>query len=143
MDRIIEFATNHWILFLAFVMVVSMLVGGPIRQRLHGMKKLASAELVRMMNQDKVVVLDIRPSNEFKTGHIHTSINLPFTKLGKEVADLLKKQADREVVLVCGTGHQSVAAGAMVSKQGFKPVYLLEGGMNAWESANLPVDKES
>ncbi len=143
MDRMIEFVTNQWLLFLAFGVIFSMLVGGPIRQRLHGMKKLTTAELVRKMNQETAILLDIRPVKEFEGGHIQSAINLPFANLGKEVSDVLKKHSGKEVVLVCATGNQSVAAGAMVSKQGFKPVYLLEGGMSTWEGANLPLDKKS
>jgi rhodanese-related sulfurtransferase len=45
------------------------------------------------------------------------------------------------VILVCQSGARSSRAVAMVKKLGFENVQSLAGGLGAWRSANLPVEK--
>jgi SulP family sulfate permease len=49
---------------------------------------------------------------------------------------------DGPVVLVCRSGRRSRLAANWLSNQGFKNIKILEGGMLAWESAELLVAVE-
>jgi SulP family sulfate permease len=80
------------------------------------------------------VVIDVREPREFKTGHISDAQSLPLPTLLAEPPDLL---ADRTVVLVCRGGRRSTRAAHTLRSRGYDNVMVLEGGMLAWEAADL------
>jgi len=45
------------------------------------------------------------------------------------------------LVLVCASGVRSGRAVAVARKLGFEKVHSLTGGLSAWRTANLPVEK--
>jgi rhodanese-related sulfurtransferase len=71
---------------------------------------------------------------QFEKGNIETAISVPFDAFIKSVlvdqkyADYL----DKEIVLVCDTGHMSRVAGAILAEEGFKNIYSLSRGMRRW-----------
>lgn len=143
MEKLPEFIANHWVLSLIFVILLLMIVGGTLRQRLHGIKKLSNNELVRLMSDQKIVLIDTRSEADFEKGHISGAVNVPFTRLGKTIDQVLKKQKhkDEPIVIVDEMGHQAVAAGAMMNKQGFGPLFMLAGGVSAWQNDHMPLNK--
>ena len=80
------------------------------------------------------LVIDLREKEQFEKGSIETAISNPFDAFLKSVlvdqkyADYL----DKEIVLVCDTGHMSRVAGAILAEEGFKKTYSLSGGMRRW-----------
>jgi rhodanese-related sulfurtransferase len=44
-------------------------------------------------------------------------------------------------VVVCRSGQRSASAISTLNKQGFAQAYNLEGGVYAWQKANLPLEK--
>jgi rhodanese-related sulfurtransferase len=54
---------------------------------------------------------------------------------------VLAKVRDLPVVVACRTGTASSAAARKLAKAGFKQVYWLDGGVAAWQQANLPLVK--
>jgi len=81
-----------------------------------------------------VLVIDLREKEQFEKGNIETAISAPFDAFIKSVlvdqkyADYL----DKEIVLVCDTGHMSRVAGAILAEEGFKNIYSLSRGMRRW-----------
>ena len=103
-------------------------------------KGLSPTEATIWINRRKAYVLDLRPEEVFKVGR------LPGAKLinASEIAAAIEKlKLDRKnpVVLVCETGAQSRKALAEVQKLGFAEVGSLEGGVQAWKEAALPLVK--
>ena len=88
-------------------------------------------------NLDKrgeVLVVDLREKEQFETGHIESAISNPFDTFLKSVLIDQKyaDYADKEIVLVCDTGHMSRVAGAILAEEKFKKVYSLSRGMRRW-----------
>ena len=81
-----------------------------------------------------VLVIDLREKEQFEKGNIETAISNPFDAFIKSVlvdqkyADYL----DKEIVLVCDTGHMSRVAGAILAEEGFEKIYSLSRGMRRW-----------
>ena len=50
----------------------------------------------------------------------------------------LEKYKTKPIIVVCTTGMTAQGTAAAMSKAGFERVYLLAGGMGAWQSASLP-----
>ena len=66
---------------------------------------------------------------------------LEFVALEPVRAALAAKAKEQPVVLVCRTGMQSADAAKKLVKAGFAKVYWLDGGVAAWQQADLPLVK--
>ncbi len=142
MSRIPEFAARHWPLFLALAAILALLVGNELQRRLRGLRKVGPAEAVRLMNQRGALVLDVRTEGEFNEGHIPAARHLPPAALEAQVR-ALEKHKGRPVVVYCRSGARSARVGGILRRHGFEEVFDLDGGLGAWENANLPVHRAS
>ncbi len=118
-----------------------VLIGSGFRASLNGLIKVSPQEAVRLMN-DGALVVDIRPEDEYKKGHIKKAVHLPFTKVGPQAEKVLGRHKQKPLLVVDAHGYQEVAAGSMLAKQGFAPVHYLAGGLAAWQEAKLPLEKK-
>jgi len=103
-------------------------------------KGLSPTEATIWINRRKAYVFDLRPEEAFKSGH------LPGAKLVSPEAlsvSLEKMKLDRKhpVVLVCENGGESRKAIGEIHKLGFSEVAALQGGVQAWKAAILPLVK--
>jgi SulP family sulfate permease len=80
------------------------------------------------------VVFDVREPREFKKGRIPQAASKPLPVLLSNVKDIPE---DKQVIFVCRSGRRSRLAAHVLKEQGCKNVRILEGGMQAWESAGL------
>ncbi len=81
-----------------------------------------------------MMVLDVREPREFRQGHIPQAILLPLSRF---VNAPLAVNLDTPIVCVCRGGRRSLRAAAMLSRQGFTNVRVLQGGILAWAAAGL------
>jgi sulfur dioxygenase len=88
------------------------------------------------------IVLDVREPEEFtaELGHIQGALLVPLDALAHRLPKLLG-YAEREVVVVCRAGARSGSGAVILRQAGFQQVLNLEGGMLAWASAGLPVQR--
>lgn len=135
-----QFVINNWHLFLALGVVLALLVAGPLRQQLAGIRNLNPAEAIQLMNREDGIVVDVCEPREFAAGHIVHAINIPLAQIGARARELEKYRA-RPVILSCRSGNRSLKAALLLHKQGFAKVYSLAGGIAAWQRDNLPVEK--
>lgn len=142
MPRLVEFAINHWDLFLALAIILFMMFSGGLSSRLRGYRQISAPEAVQLLNHDHAVLLDVREDNEFKEGHIIDARHIPLGKLRERMQEL-EPFRDRPIVVNCRSGHRSAGACAQLRKNGFNTVYNLKGGIMAWQNAGLPVQKPS
>ena len=137
MQQVIEFISQHPVLVgLFFTLVVALI----ITERKKGGESITAQTLVRLVNKDNAVVIDLREKNEFTVGHIAGAVSLPYTSYATR-GDELSSYKDRPVVLVCKIGQHSSAIGSKLIKAGFTDIKRLSGGMTEWVGAGLPVVK--
>jgi rhodanese-related sulfurtransferase len=125
---------------IALLVVSGVALFLPTLSTLISGKGLSPTEATIWINRRKAHVLDLRAEDAYKAGH------LPGAKLasGAGVAaaiEALKLDRKRPLVLVCDTGSLSRRALAEVKKLGFEEVGVLEGGVQAWRVAALPLVK--
>jgi rhodanese-related sulfurtransferase len=137
-ERIPEFIGNHPILTLAFVGIAVALVANELSRFTRGFKGLTPAELVRLINQENALVVDVSPINDFEKGHIVGSKHVAMSQFDPE-NKLLAKLRDMPVAVVCRSGTMSGQAAKRLVKAGFTRVHVLEGGIAAWQQAELPL----
>jgi rhodanese-related sulfurtransferase len=138
LERIPEFIGNHPILSLAFVAIGVALLVNELSRFTRGYRTLSPAELTRLINQENALVVDVSPINDFEKGHIVGSKHVAMSQFDPE-NKLLAKLRDMPVAVVCRSGVQSGQAAKRLVKAGFTRVHALEGGIAAWQSAELPL----
>ncbi len=79
-------------------------------------------------------LIDVRTENEWESGYIKGSINIPLNQLKERVNEI---KDDRETVICCQTGFRSSIALSLIEKQNFSNISDLVGGMSAWKAAKL------
>ncbi len=136
MERIIEFILNHPLNVASFLAMVALLIFYESKQR---GKALSPNELVKEINNNNALIIDLRPNHAFRNGHILSAMNVPYEKI-KELPQLVKKYSDRSIVLVCANGRHSTNAQSMMKKEGITAARLT-GGLLEWQAANMPLTK--
>lgn len=93
-----------------------------------------------IINQQKVVVLDVRTPDEFADGHIANAINIDFYE-----SDFKKKvgllDISKTYVIYCRSGRRSASAEKILKNMGFKSLYNVQEGIIGWKNNGLPVVK--
>jgi rhodanese-related sulfurtransferase len=117
----------------------AMLLWSFVGGKLSGVNGVDTLEATRLINHD-ALVLDVREDKEFVVGHIPKARHIPLGQLKARIAEL-EKFKNKPIVVNCRSGHRSAQACAILKKQGFENVVNLSGGIMAWESANLPMEK--
>ena len=138
-QQLIEFAGNHSLLVLALFAILVMLIGTEIQQRLSQVKAVSPGEATRLLNHDNAIMIDMRSDKDYRDGHIVNAVNVPDGK--GEIPATLSKHLERPVIVYCQRGQTSTAVCNRLSKQGFESVYNLQGGVQAWQKAELPLTK--
>jgi len=82
-----------------------------------------------MLDGQPLLLIDVRTYEEFTSGHIPDSLNLPLDDI-EEWKGLLDKQM--RTCCICGVGGRSQTAADTLVADGFLQVYNLLGGMNGW-----------
>lgn len=138
MAQFFEFFHAHVWLFVAFGVVLALLIANEVHGNLTGGKRMSPAEAVRLINDRDPLIVDVRPLADFKRGHLLNAFHAPLTKFDEYLGQLAKDKA-RPVLVYCALGVSSSTAVEKLRKNGFAEVYPLRGGINAWSMANLPL----
>lgn len=139
-EELLAFAGRHPYLSLALAGLTVAIVYTEIARLFRGYKALRPAELTGLVNRENALVVDLSPSNDFQKGHIAGSKSVQPSQFDPE-SKLLANAKSLPVVAVCRTGHASAAAAKRLKKAGFEHVYWLDGGVQAWQQADLPLVK--
>ena len=97
-------------------------------------------DAAKLVADKKVVVLDVRMPPEFAKGHIAGAKNLDIYNKDFK-ANLEKLDKNQPYLVHCAVGMRSAKACKLMDQEGFKTLYDLKGGMDAWKKAGLPVEK--
>ena len=93
---------------------------------------------VSLMDDDDLIILDVREEKERKAGSLSNDINIPMGQL-KTKMDTLDKS--KNILVYCKSGTRSDRIADILSKNDFQKVSSLKGGFNAWLKADLPIEK--
>ncbi|HLG07810.1 MAG TPA: metalloregulator ArsR/SmtB family transcription factor [Gaiellaceae bacterium] len=98
---------------------------------------IGGAELLERAKRHGVVVLDVRPPEEYASGHIPGAISIPLEELEQRLASLPR---DAEIVAYCRGPYCLLAPRAveLLRERGFH-ARRLEDGFPEWRLAGLPV----
>ena len=86
-----------------------------------------------------VTIVDVRSSDEYKSGHIPGAINIPFWSVFTRHSNIPSAH-DEPIIIYCEHGPRAKLAKLALRIVGFEKVVYLTGHMSSWRKANLPVE---
>lgn len=104
----------------------------------NAVDKMSIDELWSRIKSNDVIIIDVRPHEEYKNGHIKGSVSFPLAELKDRLTEIPK---EREVVAYCRGPYCVLApeAVSILKNNGFNAVRL-EDGLPEWKAAGLPVE---
>ena len=96
-------------------------------------------EFSNKVKDSSVVVLDVRTPGEFQTGHLANALNIDYEGLNFE-GEVNKLDKTKTYAVYCRSGRRSGLTTDLMAKYGFKSIYNLEGGIQAWQSAGKTLE---
>ncbi len=134
----VKFIVDNWMLLVVALSSGAMLVW-PVLQGAT-QSGLTPAGAVQLINREKAVVVDVGETGEFAAGHVTGSRNVPLGQMEEKLPAAVKNKS-LPLILVCQTGARSGRALVIAKKLGYENVQSLGGGLAAWKTANLPLEK--
>lgn len=142
MSQYIEFVSNNPFHFLALFVVLTLIIKTEIDSRFSGVTQTNALEAVRLMDDDGLLILDVREASEYAAGHLPHALHIPLSALKSRMNEL-DKYKHKTVLAYCRSGARSNTACRQLKKAGFEKPHNLAGGVIAWGNANLPLTKKS
>ena len=115
-----------------------------VKQAKAKIQEVEVSEVNTLLNEG-FQVLDVREPAEFLTGTIDGALNVPRGILepaaDRQYAGHRDELMDRDKkwLILCASSGRSAMATVVLQEMGFKNVKNINGGMNAWKAAELPV----
>ena len=103
-------------------------------------RNISPAEAKRLMDADNALLVDIRETEEFAREHIEGARLEPLSVLA-----LLPPDPDRErpAIFYCHSGRRAGDNAVTLEGRGFASTYSIDGGLEGWGKAGLPVIRRS
>ena len=102
------------------------------------LQPIGAAELLQRLVEDNIILLDVRPVEEYMAGHLPNALSIPVTELEDRLPELPQ---DREIVAYCRGPYCVFAdeAVALLRSNGYS-AHRLEQGLPDWRALGLPVE---
>ena len=101
MEQFFTFLGNHPILVGTFLLLLFLFFRN---ERTRAGATVGTQELVRLVNKENAVVLDVRERNEFMEGHIVDALNIPYASLESRL-DEISQHRETPIVIACKMGQ--------------------------------------
>jgi rhodanese-related sulfurtransferase len=101
------------------------------------LEPISREELLERAREGRVVVLDVRPVEEYRAGHIPGAVSVPIDELKRRLGELPR---DQEIIAYCRGPYClfSIRALELLQRRGYKARRFQEG-IPEWKAAGLPI----
>lgn len=109
-------------------------------ERRDTLEPVAAEELVRRLHAGDVMLIDVRPEDEFAAGHIPGALSLPVSQLAARMHELPKR---KEIVAYCRGRYCvfAVSAVELLRRRGYRARRMVES-IAGWRARGYPVDPD-
>lgn len=112
--------------------------GGPAPS---GDAMISSEELASRLQSDTApLILDVRTSGEYASGHIPGAVHIPHTQISRRIGEF-DGYRDAEIVVYCTSGPRAYSAEAVLKRAGFERVRHLAGDITRWRREGRPISR--
>ena len=129
------FLSEYW--YLSFPLFLTIILWSRHEMN-RGGNKISCTDLTKLVNKNSASLIDLRTANEFETGHIANSVNMPHDEFEK-YDHRISSDLETPIILICSTGRQSVNIGEDLLKKDYSNVNILLGGIMTWPQEGLPL----
>lgn len=126
------------ILLIAIICVCVVSLAWPYVAKRRWGPEVDNRSATELINHKNAQIVDLRAPADFKKECIARSVNIPADRIQNELGKLDKT---RPVLLVDDDGRRSRMASPLLRGTGFKEVFILAGGLNAWRTAKRPFSR--
>ena len=91
-------------------------------------------------NKEKIIILDVRDSDEFETGSIPGAVNLSRGMLEFKISTKIPDK-NAAIIVYCGIDLRGPLATRTLNEFGYKNAVNINGGLTAWKAAGYPIEK--
>lgn len=110
----------------------------------ENVKFLNAKQVEELIEENKdnpeFIILDVRTSEEFNSAHIPNALNIDYKS--SDFKDKVSKlDKGRTYITYCRSGGRSTKASEIMLEMGFENIYMIDGGIVAWDKANFPTTK--
>jgi rhodanese-related sulfurtransferase len=104
-----------------------------------GLEPVSRTELLNRARAGEVIVLDVRPSEEYASGHIRGSLSVPLPELRRRLNSFAQ---DREIVAYCRGPYCVLAAEAVaLLRRSGRAARRFAEGFPEWRAAGQPIER--
>ena len=135
-----KFLLDNWYLVLAALVSGGLLLWPTIQRGGRG-GGVSTAEAVQLINREKAVLIDVCEPAEYAAGHAAGARNVPLASL--ESSKDLPSNKSLPLLVMCASGARAGRAVGTLRKLGYQNARVLDGGLDAWRQANLPIEKKT
>jgi len=100
----------------------------------RGVKQITVDELRKMLKDESVQFIDVRPPAKYNQFHVYGFENIPLRHIRKESKSLSK---DKKTVVICQTGARGNEACKRLKRRGFTDLSNVRGGLSTWEPIHI------
>jgi phage shock protein E len=122
-------------ILLMCILGVSLLIGCANKDEVQDMpateyKKITAEEAKIIIDEEDVIILDVRTQAEYDEGHIENAILLPDTEI-EDKAEMVLTDKDAKILVYCRSGNRSATSAQTLIEMGYTNVYDF-GGIIDW-----------
>ena len=134
----IQFLQGELLLTGTLFALIILLIVNLYSEKYRKYKVVDTNGAVSLMDDDELLIIDVREEKERKAGFLSNDLNIPMGQV-KAKMDTLDKS--KNILVYCKSGTRSDRIADILSKNDFQKVSSLKGGFNAWLKADLPIQR--
>jgi rhodanese-related sulfurtransferase len=140
MAQLLEFSLRHIGLIGAAFSILSVLAILEYLRRMFGSQPISPTLASVLINRKQASILDMRSKRDFKCAHLPNAHHVTYEHLHKTLQTL---NPEKPIILVIDQSAPSFNILKLCHHAGFNQLYHLEGGLEAWKTAHLPLSHSS
>ncbi|HIB97980.1 MAG TPA: rhodanese-like domain-containing protein [Candidatus Thioglobus sp.] len=121
---------------ITLIVLIVLLVGNIVTDKLKKYEDLDANAATSLMDDESMIILDVREKKERKSGYINGSLHIP---LGDVKNQLSKLDKNKSILVYCRSGSRSAHIAGLLTRNEYEKVYNLKGGIQAWKRAKMPI----
>ena len=136
--EIIDFLYADEQLFTTITLIVltAFLGGNIVTDKLKKYEDLDANAATSLMDDESMIILDVREKKERKSGYINGSLHIPLSDVKSQLSKLDK---NKSILVYCRSGSRSAHIAGLLTRNEYEKVYNLKGGIQAWKRAKMPI----
>jgi rhodanese-related sulfurtransferase len=104
----------------------------------HSANNISPKQASTQFSEKKAIIVDVREDAEWQEHHIPGAIHIPLGQLKSRLSEL-EPYKNTAIITQCRSGGRSAKAADQLQEAQFTNVRSLDGGIQAWEKAGLPI----